>query len=912
MKRVFRLPWTSRRIDAELFAEFQFHLQERVEQFVAAGMSRPEAEAEARRRFGDFESYRALARHIDEETMRQRTFQEFLGTIRREAGLAVRVLRRTPGFSVLAFTTLALGIGATTAIFTVLDAIVLRPLPYAGADRLVSVLHPTTVPGSGERKWGVSPAGYFYFLKNNRSFEAFGVYRTSEMTITGGGDAEVVRVGRVTPSIFTAFRARPHLGTLFRDSDPVPTGNAEATNAVLSYEFWQRRFGGDRTIIGRVFDGDGLPRRIIGVAEPGLTLPMPGAFSSSANLAGFGVDVWLPMPLNPAGPFGNTHPLVGIGRLRDGVTVERAGADIAALTRRFPEVYPNVYSPRFMTNYNFRSEVSPLKDAVLGPAIPRTLWALFGSVALVLLIAIANVANLFMVRAEGRRRESTIRTALGADRVHMATHYLTESFALCLLAAAAGTALAAGGLQVMLAMAPTSIPRLSAVTLSWPSVAFAAALGVVMGCVFGLIPLARRALDLNALREGARGLSGSRRQRAFRSGLVVTQVALALVLLSSAGLMLRSFMHLRSVNPGFDPTNVLAFDLGLPWSEYDTAEKAAAFYRQLNARIAALPGVASVAGVMPLPLEGYAVGCSSVYREGRPYGEGEQTPCVAGGVVTPGFFATMRIRVDGRAPTWADFDARAQAVVITKALADRLWPGEDPTGKGINNNGPGYDRFYRVVGVVPELRAEALDRPPVEAVFYPGTNLVDDRRTDNFNYQSILVRTSGVRPLSLVPTVRSIVAELNPRVPFQEPRTMEGVVAHSMARTSFIMVLLGISASFALLLSAVGIYGVISYVVTQRSFEIGVRIALGARVSEVARLVVAQSLGLAVVGVAFGLVGAVAVTKVIGSMLYDVSPTDPLVLASVVSLLIGIAALASFAPARRASRIDPVEALRGD
>jgi predicted permease len=913
VKRVFKLPWTRRRIENDLRNEFQFHLQERIEQFVAAGMTWDAAEAEATRRFGDFESYRRLVRQIDEETMRQRNIREFFDNVRREIDFAVRALARTPSFSVIAFVTLALGIGATTAIFTVLEAVVLRPLPYRDASSLVSVVHPTTVPGNGERRWGVSPAGFAYFSAQNRSFSDIGIYRTSSMTVTGDADAEVARVGRVTSGVFRAFEARPHLGRLFGPADDLPSGDAMvALPVVLSYEFWQRRFGGDRNVIGRSMTGDGVSRRIVGVAEPGLTLPMPGAFSSASNLAGFGVDVWLPQQIRPADLQVNTHPFVAVARLKDGVSVEEADRDIAALTRRFPEVSPGVYSARFMTNYSFRSEVAPLKDSVLGPTVPKTLWSLFGSVVLVLLIAVANVANLFVVRMEARRREATIRTALGADRLHLATHYLAESLLLCVLAGSTGVALAAGGLRLLIAAAPTSIPRLSSVTLSWQSVAVAIGLSVVIGLIFGLMPMVRRALDLSILREGGRGQSASKAQRAFRSGLVVTQVALALVLLSSAGLMIRSFLELRAVRPGFDARNVLAFDLSLPFTEFDTAEEAGAFYRQLNARIAVLPGVVDVSGVSTLPLEGFGVGCSVVFREGRPYGPDERGPCPTGAVYTPGFFKAMGIRVEGREPTWADLDSRAHTVVITKALADNLWPGESAIGKGLNNNGADHERFYRVVGVIPELRAEGLDRPPVAAVFYPGTNL-NQARTDNFNYQTILVRTAdGVQPLSLVPTIRQIVSELNPRIPFQQPRTMDLVVAHSIARTSFLMLLLGISAGFALLLSAVGIYGVISYVVTQRRFEIGVRIALGARVSDVARLVVMQSVSLAALGVAIGLAGAFGVTKVIGSMLFAVSPTDPAVLGTVVAVLIGIATLASLAPARRAARIDPIEALRAN
>jgi predicted permease len=392
--------------------------------------------------------------------------------------------------------------------------------------------------------------------------------------------------------------------------------------------------------------------------------------------------------------------------------------------------------------------------------------------------------------------------------------------------------------------------------------------------------------------------------------LVVGQTAMALVLLASAGLMIRSFNQLRHVQPGFDHENVLAFDVSLPFPEYDTREKAIAFHRTLQDRIATLPGVTSIGSITTVPLEGYGTGCSIVWREGRPFDPGEQPPCVSTPVAMPGFLEALRIPVRGRAPTWSDVDGATQAVVVTQALADRLWPGEDAIGKGINSNGSSSTTWYRVVGIVPELRAEALDRPPTEAVFYAPTGFTPNARSGGANYFTYLIRTEGVETRGLIPAVRQMLVDANPRIPFVNARTMDDVFASSISRTSFVMMLLGIAAAVALALSAVGTYGVISYLVTQRRPEIGVRIALGASVHQVSRLVLAQSLKLALIGVAIGTALAWATTRLLSRMLFNVSPTDPLVLAAVGSTLLLVAGLAAFAPARRAARIDPIEVLR--
>ncbi len=649
---------------------------------------------------------------------------------------------------------------------------------------------------------------------------------------------------------------------------------------------------------------------MIGVAEPRLTLPMPGPFASTANLAGFGIDMWEPLRLNPAGPFYNSHQYTGIARLKPGVTPDDAQRDLAAITRRFPEIYPNVYSPGFMKQYNFRVGVTLLKAEVLGPTVARSLWILFGAVGLVLLIACANIANLFLVRMETRRRETAIRAALGATRGDMAAHFLAESLLLTVTAGVVGLAVARWGVPGLLAVAPRNIPRLSTASLSWSAVALGLALSVAAGIAFGILPLFRRAVDVATLREGGRGQSHSRRQRRARTALVVGQVALAVVLISAAGLLVRSFRHLLDVKPGLDPTGVLTFEIGLPYTTYTTMEQAAAFHHDLQERIAALPGVTAVGAASDLPLQDYGNGCTVVFREGRPYVDNEQTPCVYTPRFTPGFFGAMGITVTGRAPDWSDVGASTQAAVVTQALANRLWPGENPVGKGIGSNGSDSNVWYRVAGVIPELRAAGLDQPPSEAVFYPATSLRPNDRQGQLTAMVYAVRTSLPDPTSLLPQVRRVVADMNAQVPLANPRLMSEVVARSMAYTSFIMLLLVLAGGMALLLSAVGIYGVISYVVSQQRADIGLRMALGAQRTQVSRQVVVQSVSIAVVGTFIGVLAAVAGTRLLRSLLFGVSPTDPLALAVAPSLLLAIAALASLAPALRASRIDPVEAMR--
>jgi predicted permease len=908
MRRVFRLPFTRERIVRAVDEELSFHLEERIEEFVAQGMDRREAEAEARRRFGNYDVYRREASHIDERTMRTRHRLELLDMLAREVRHSTRVLLRTPAFSLIAFATLTLGLGATTAIFTVLEAVVLRPLPYRGANELVSVMHPTTTPGTGESKWGLSSAGYFFFKNESRTLADLGGYTTSSLTVVEGGDAEQIRVGEVTASIFSVLRARAALGRLITPDDDQPN---KPPVVVLSDEYWRRRFGGDRNVVGRMLQTGGGPVQIIGVAEPGLNLPRPGPWGSTSDLATFHVDAWLPLQLNPYATPQNSHQYSGIGRLRAGATVAQSQAELTKLMKEFPTRFPTAYSTGFIEKYNFRVGVVALRDAVLGPVLTRTLWILFGAVALVLLIACANVANLFVVRMESRRRESAIRTALGADRAHMAAHFLSESLLLSLSAGLAAILVARAGLSALIAIAPTDIPRLGTVGMNWTIVVFTLALAIAAGIAFGVVPMFRRAVDVATLREGGRGLTSSVRQRRVRNGLVVGQTALAVVLLAAAGLMLRSFANLRNVKPGLDPRGVVVADIILPFKEYRAMEAGSAFFRELQLRVAALPGVQAVGATQALPLQDFGSGCAVVFRIGEPYSAEEKTPCVGTYRATPGFFRALGIQVRGAAPQWSDMPALP--AVATKALTDRLWPGQDPIGKGIGSNGPRAKAYYTIVGVIPELRAHGLDQRPTEAVFYPPADL--PRPYGGWEHQmtsaTIVVRTTSGDPLAIVPELRRVVHELNPRAPLVNARTMQTVVDRSMGRSAFVMTLLGIAGAMALLLSAVGIYGVISYLVAQRRTEIGVRMALGARVPQVATLVLGQSLRLTVIGVGVGLLAAVGAMRLLQSLLFGVSPTDPMVYGVVTLMLLAIAAAASFGPARRAAAVDPLEALRG-
>lgn len=819
-------------------------------------------------------------------------------TLRQNLQYAVRSLRRSPGFTVIAVLVLALGIGATTAIFALLDSVALRPLTFPEAERLVWINSP--VPGVGpDAVWGLSPAGYFHLRNENRTLDALGVYAgafgATQFNITGTGEPRRVAGAVVSASLFDVLRARPVLGRLIGPDDDRP---GAPSVAVLGHGFWQREFGGDPGVIGSIIQINEMGTEIVGVLSPGIELPDRRA------------DLWVPLQLDPAARPVNTHYLAAAGRLKPGVSAGEAQRDLARLTSQFPELFPTAYYDGFMRETGFNTAVTPLRDHVIGN-MARVLWVLLGAVGLVLLIACANVANLFLVRAEARRRELAVRSALGARRGQLAGHYLAEGLLLSLTAGVLGLIFADAGVRLLLALAPVGIvPRLEEVGLGGASFGFAAAVSLIAGIVFGLFPVLRARIDLAALRDGSRSVSLSPRQHRVRAGLVMGQVALAVVLLAAAGLMLRSFQQLRRVEPGFDAEGVLTLEVAISPARYQSYESVNRFYHTLLARIEALPGVRSAGGAQVLPLRSMGF-CSIIFVEDMPLSPGEEPPCVGTHQATPGYFEALGIPVTGRAPDWLDMERAAGDVVVTRTLAARLWPGEDPIGKGIKGNSS-EPPFYRVVAVTGDLRGDGLDRAPNEAVFFPMLPLAGASLWSPPRFMHLVVKTQSAQPTELTSAIRRALDEIDPAVPIGAVQTMDEVVARSMMRTTFAMLLLGIAAGIALLLGAVGLYGVIAYVVGRREQEIGVRVALGAGGAQVARLVVGQSLRLALAGVGAGLVVALAVTHVLRTLLFEVSPMDPVTLGAVALILIGVALVASWVPARRAARIDPMVALRAE
>jgi predicted permease len=803
---------------------------------------------------------------------------------------ALRALRRRPGFTFVAVLTLALGIGATTALFTVVQCVVLAPLSYDAPEELVQLDSP--VPRlAPEAVWGLSEAGYFYFRARNRTLADLGGYVTAQQNVSGERGASRVASGIATRSLLQVLRARPGLGRLFDETEDRPGG---PNVVMLGHDFWVRAFGADSNVLGSLIELEKTPHEIIGVMAPGIHLP------------DYRVDVWVPLRLDPLRAPVNSHWISSVARLRPGARMADAQADLTRLTSQLPEAIPQAYTPDFMTRYGFLTRVRPLRDAVVGE-VARVLWILLGAVGLVLVIAAANVANLFAVRTEGRRRELAVRVALGAGRSRLVRHGIAEGLVLALLGAAVGLALADAAVGALLALAPAQLPRLADVRVGWGALGFALLAAGVVGTGVGLLPLLRARIGAGTLRDALGATTTGRRRHLVSRLLVAAQVALAVVLLAAAGLMVRSLERLRSVEPGLDPANTVTFELHLPAAAYGTYEDVLTFYRRLVERVEGLPGVRA-AGAGSLPLRHFG-GCALIFVEDQPVVEDERPRCVSTQLASPGYFEALGIPLRGRSPTWGETEAAAAGAVVTAALARRLWPGQDPIGKGVRGNGWAQP-FYRVVGVTGELRAEGLDQPPTEAVFYPMVPLPGAPLWSPPRFLTLMVRADGVGAQGLITPVRRILAELDPSIPLGGVTTMDAVVAGSMSRRSLAMLLLGVAAGMALILSVVGLYGVVAYVVGQRTREIGIRMALGAVAGQVAGATVRDALRLAIVGSALGIVGAIATTRTLRSLLFEISPTDPWTLAAVTVLLVGVAAVASLVPARRAARIHPMEALR--
>ena len=803
--------------------------------------------------------------------------------------VAARSLLKAPTFALVTVATLAVAIGANTAIFSVVDGVLLRPLPYADADRIVRVAAGVLPQAGGGPEAPFSDRGYWHFVNNNRAFEAFGGYEGGNVQwpLTGDGPPLQVDVALMTLSAFEVIGLQPQRGRLPTPEEDVP----DAPLVVLiSDGLWVDRYGADPGIVGRTIELNGTSREVIGVMPPGYDFPSPQT------------DVWAPDRLNPASENFGGHHITAIARLAPGVTLETAETDAESLVARFDEVG---YGPQwFQGIFSGEAVVRTLKEEIIGDS-RQPLLILLGTVGFVLLIACSNVANLLLVRAESRTRERAVRIALGSGRGRLMQYVLTESLLLALVGGAAGVLLAWIGTRALVAAGPTSIPRLGEIGINGNVLLFTAAIALLAGLLFGLLPALRAGSKrtLAALRDGGRGSTIGRDRHRARNVLVVGQVALALVLLVGSGLMVRSFQQLRSVDPGFDAEGVMTFRLSPPPSKYESAEATVRFYDQLLERLRAIPGATSVGAITNLPLTGGGA-ILATQIDDHPTPEGEFPPVFLFRRATQGYFETMGMPiVEGRAFTPDDHNARLGSLIISESIKQQYWPNESALGKRLATGGaPG-----RVVGVVGDVHDTGLEIPSEQFVYKPMLDSVGG----GVRPMMMAVRTDG-DPDALVPGIRAVVEALDPDLPITELQSLEDILGESLSRTSFTMSLLLLAALVALFLGSVGIYGVLSYVATQRTAEMGVRLALGADAAGVRKIILSQGMLLAAVGVAVGLAGAIALGGVMSSLLYGVSPADPLTLVGVSLVFIAVAAGASLIPAARVARTPPAVALRAD
>jgi putative ABC transport system permease protein len=789
---------------------------------------------------------------------------------------ACRRLVAQPGFTTVAVLTLALGIGANTAIFSVVYGVLLKPLPFSEPERLVGVYH----RGAGVNLpvMNQGPATYFTYRDHQRAFEAIGAWETNEVSITGRGEPERIEALSVTDTTLPLLRVRPALGRLFGKEDDAP---GSPLRVVLTYGYWQRRFGGARDVAGKPLDVDGEVGEIIGV------LP------SSFRFLRTNPELVLPMRLERIDFV--MFDFQAVARLKPGMTLSQANADIARMIPLLKQGHEKL---------KLQPNVRPLAEDVTGD-IGRVLWILLAAVGIVLLIACANVANLFLVRAEGRQKELAMRAALGASRGRIARELLSETVLLGLAAGALGLVFTQATIAVLRWIAPERLPRVDEIGIDPVVLLFTLAISLLTGLLFGLIPVLRLgAPTATALKESARSASDAPGRLRTRNALVVTEVALAVVLLIVSGLMIRTFVAMRHVYPGFTrPAEVQTFQVAIPEGTVRDDQQFARIHEQIAQRLAHVPGVISVGLSSSITMDGEDNG-NPLFVEHVDVPEGQLPPVRRFKAVAPGYFETMgNPVVAGRAITWTDIHQLRPVVVISETLAREYWQTpSNAVGKRVRGFRPAW---YEVVGVVGQERDDGLNQPPTAIVYWPMLNQIYQRDTISYAVRSTRVGAPG-----FLAELRQAVWSVNPNLPLAGVRTLDEIRASSMAQTSFAMVMLAIAGGVALLLGAVGIYGVIAYIAAQRTREIGIRMALGAQAADVRRLVLGQGMMLAGIGIAIGLVGALGVTRVMRALLYETSPTDPLTFAGVVPLLVASALVACWLPARRAMRVDPIVALR--
>jgi len=896
--QIFSKLFSRRRRYDDISASIQEHIQERTEELMEEGSSRKQAEQAARREFGNVALMQERSREVWQWAALESTLADLKLTLRR--------LSKSPGFAVTVLLTIALGIGANTTVFSVINSVLLKPLPYPESGQLAALS--LKAPGAGgladiTNGLNLSPSMYLTFSERNKTFQSLGVWTSGTANVTGVGRPEEVHTALVSGGVLETLGTLPIAGRWFSQADQDPRG---AKTVMLSYGYWQRRFGGDRSAIGRNIQLDAQTGEIVGVMPRGFKVVdrefdmlVPLAFDTkNQKLAPFGYE--------------------GIGRLKPGVTLSQADADVARLIPVWMDSWSNGpgTNPHFYDRWRITPAFRPLKQRVLGN-VSGVLWTVMATVGLVMLIACTNVANLLLVRAESRQQELAIRAALGAGRGRIARELLTESVSLGLMGGVIAVGVAYAGLRLLTSIGPADLPRLSEVSLDIPALGFVLLLSILSGLLFGSIPVLKyaRAKASTAIGSANRTASAGRVRQRSRNVLVVAQVAMALVLLVSALLMIRTFAALRNVEPGFaDAAHVQTMRIWIPDLLIADPQTVTRVQNSIVDKLAAIPGVTSVGFAGAVPMDNNDPNWDELGVEGKAY-EGGDPPLRLFNYVSPGYFNTAGTRfVAGRDFTWDDIYGLRQMVIVSENFARENW-GSPQAAVGKRVRQFSSMPWQQVIGVVEDVRQHGVDQDAPPTIYW--TAMLNDPYTQEPSIDApravtFVIHSTRAGNEGFLGEVQQAVWSVNANLPSSSPQTMQEIYGRSLARTSFTLVMLAIAGSMALVLGIIGIYGVISYAVSQRTREIGIRLALGAQKRELKWMFVRSALLLTTAGVVIGLGTAAALTRLMKSLLFGISPLDPFTYITVPLILAMAAALASYLPARRAAAVDPVEALRAE
>jgi putative ABC transport system permease protein len=880
----------------DLSVSIQEHIEERAEELIDEGMTCEQAEQTARREFGNV----TLLRERSREEWQWSGLESILADVK----FTFRRLRKSPGFAITVVLTLAIGIGANTAVFSVLNSVLIRPLPYPEPERLVALR--LNAPGASgladfRDELRMSPSMYLTFAAHNRSFQSVGVWQASTASITGIAEPEEVNTALISDGILETLGVPAAAGQWLTAADQQPRGSRRV---MLSYGYWQRRFGGDPGVVGRVINVDSQPREVAGV--------MPRGF----KLVSYDFDLLVPAAFDPVKQTLAGFGYRGIARLRPGITIAQANADAASLLNVWMDSWTNGpgSDPHWYERWKITPAFQPLKEQVIG-SVGDVLWVVMATIGVVMLIACTNVANLLLVRADSRQHELAVRSALGAGRWRIVRELLMESVTLGLLGGAAGVGVAYAGLRLLTAIGPENLPRLSEISLDGRSLAFTLILSVFSGLLFGSIAVLRYAPSRQTvpLIGAMRTASVSRERQRGRNLLVVAQVAMAMVLLISAVLMIRTFYAMRDVDPGFsDPASLQVMRISIPETLVGDPQTVARIQNSIQEKLAAIPGVSSAGFAASVPMSGAEPNWDAISIEGR--SRGEDPPLRLFNYIAPGYFHTTGTRiVAGRDLTWADIYSFRPVGMMSENLARELW-GSPSAAVGKHFRQYSAMPWHEVIGVVQDVRENGVDQISPATVYWPSMarDMFGPGSLGAWRDAYFALRSSRAGTQTFINEMQQAVWSVNANLPVAAISTMQDIYSESMARTSFTLVMLAIAGSMALLLGILGIYGVISYGVAQRTREIGIRLALGAQKGELKWMFVRSALLLTAVGVAIGISTAAALMQLMKSLLFGISPLDPFTYLTVPLVLAASAIFASYLPARRAAAVDPVEALRAE